>query len=1049
MTTHFKSHNLKNLANQLTGLMEDHLPEDPLQHQQIIVPNLDTSRWLKMFLAEQSGIAANLEFILPSEWQWNQVRKLYPDLPKTLPSDHEPMKWGIYEVLLESSLREKFPFLNRYITSMGEEYKQQRCLDLAGQMAWLFDQYQVYRPDMVMSWQNGRSGSGDEEWQSALWRLLDKRIKNRVDDDSKFNRAELFLNVSDSVLRGEIKFEQPLIVFNPGLIPKTIAQLFKEAGNQTDVYLFFIQPSKNTKERQNELLRSFGSESRRISVLFEDKDAETLYAYPLHTGSSDLNYIQNSIIKNEPITPKEKSEKPLEGIQVRSCHSPVREIETLHQFLIEQFEKEKSLHPDDILVVTPNLDQYRPAIHAVFGSKEKGLPQIPYHCDLQNTGEYDLNRAFLNVLSLIDSRFTYSRIVDFIAMKSVREKFGLSEPDTDRVRRWMKDNHVIWGLSPEHRADWGQPAETLQTWSEALKRGWLGQWIDVGEDRLLNNTLLFNEVNSTSEKEVWASFSKFLNALEEIRKQSKVSRTCKGWCDFAMRWMENLFVDDALVSREGIELKKILDSMKESCTLVKFEGAIGFAELSSVLRTALEKKSTGSSSANFNRGVVFSSMVPVRSIPAKIIALIGLNEETFPRKPSAPEFDLMAQKPALHDRNRKEEDRNLFLESMLAAKNIHYCSYVGQSPVDNETIPPSPILGDWIDILAKYAGMKSDQIVKKEPLSGYSPTLFQTRRNYSRTYYNTAKSISGGTGKVSGLRTTGPLTQPEEDDSIYINQFVRFFGNPVQWFLKNRFDARLYEPETDKEEFELDSLEKHILFQRVFGWVQRKLSQQQMEKMLMQSGALPTGWAGQKELREMIQNVHVGINKLDHHSLEPAIIQKDLSFQIGDIRFEGDLITYSKTHFLEISPSSMSGKLALQTWIRHLLLSVFDGANGESYLLCEMKEGKPKLFRFKAVSNAEKLLEPFVKLYKMGISEPQQFFPKTVYTFVEEQIKGSSKAMNKARKEFEGGYKTYGERENKYISILMGEDANFHDEFVGEPYRVLMQIMTENMEEVK
>lgn len=217
----------------------------------------------------------------------------------------------------------------------------------------------------------------------------------------------------------------------------------------------------------------------------------------------------------------------------------------------------------------------------------------------------------------------------------------------------------------------------------------------------------------------------------------------------------------------------------------------------------------------------------------------------------------------------------------------------------------------------------------------------------------------------------------------------------------------------------------------------------------MHSGALPTGWAGQKELREIIQNVHVGINKLDHHGLEPAIIQKDLSFQIGDIRFEGELITYSKTHFLEISPSSMSGKLALQTWIRHLLLSVFDGANSESYLLCEMKKGKPKLFRFKAVSNEEKLLEPFVKLYKVGFSEPQKFFPKTVYTFVEEQIKGSSKAMNKARKEFEGGYKTYGERENKYISILMGEDANFHDEFVGEPYRVLMQKMTENMEEVK
>lgn len=1049
MITHYKSHSLSILAEQLANIMDENLPEDPLMMRQVIVPNLDTSRWLKLNLAERNGMAANIEFILPSDWQWRQVRKLMPELPKNLPSDQGPMKWAIFELLLDQATRKKFGILDSYISSQGDEYIEQRALSIANQMAWLFDQYQVYRPELIIAWQNGRKGEGDEKWQSALWKLFDKTIKNRVGDHAKFNRAELFLKISEAVKNGDIEFDQPLYMFNPGLIPKSIVELFKEAGKRTDSTLFQIQPSKQADQFQNELLQSFGDEAARTSTLWKGDDTDEQSRFSSITLSSDLDHIRDSIIRNEPLTIHQYSVKTLEGIHVRSCHSPVREIETLHQFLIEQFEKDETLHPDDVLVVTPNLENYRSAIHAVFGSTDEGVPQIPYHCDNQGSGEYALQRSFLKLLSLIDSRFTFSEVMDFLAMKSVRDKFGLSEPDADMIRGWMKDNHVVWGLDAEHRTDWEQPAESLQTWHEALKRGWLGQWVDSGEDRLLNNTLLFAGVHTTNQKKIWSSFSKFLSLMGEYSKLAQNHRSCAQWCEVLKHWIESLFSEHARSSHEGIKLKNILDTMEESCNLVKFEGYISFTEFRSELISAVEKKSIGSSSANFNRGIVFSSMVPVRSIPAKIIALIGLNEETFPRKPSAPEFDLIAQKPANHDRNRKEEDRNLFLESILAAKNIHYCSYIGQSSIDNETIPPSPILGEWVDILAGYTGVDPDEIIKKEPLNGFSISQFQSKESYSQAYFKTAQSIVKDGNKTDGLRLSGKLPVPDEDETINISDFVRFFGSPVQWFVGNRFNARLLEPEADKDEFEMDSLEEHILFQRVFGWVQKGLTQPQMEKILEQSGALPSGWAGQRQLQEIIQHVYTSINLLKDHNFEPEITQVDFSFQVEDVLFEGALTSYSKNHLLDITPSSMSGKLALQAWLKHLIRSVQHNDQNISYLCCELKKGDPKLFQFQAVSEPKSMLRPFVELYKSGRTKPLHFFPKTIYAFWEEEKKGSEKAFQKAAEKFEGGFNTYGERENEYIKVLMGEDVEFRDEFVEENFLELIREMAKHMESLK
>ena len=99
-----------------------------------------------------------------------------------------------------------------------------------------------------------------------------------------------------------------------------------------------------------------------------------------------------------------------------------------------------------------------------------------------------------------------------------------------------------------------------------------------------------------------------------------------------------------------------------------------------VLERLTEKLNETRGAKGFISGrVTFCAMLPMRSIPFKVICIIGLNENTFPRQKSSLEFDLMAKHPVKGDRNNRDSDRYLFLETLISAKERLILSYVGQS----------------------------------------------------------------------------------------------------------------------------------------------------------------------------------------------------------------------------------------------------------------------------------------------------------------------------------------------------------------------------------
>lgn len=1042
-----RSHNLNTLASALSEKLVETAPDDPFVSQKIIVPNLDTARWFKLFAADQNGIAANLECMLPAEWLWRQTRKIYPDLPGLLQSDLQPMKWSLFELLSDPEAREKFQILNRYIESQPQERREQAAFQLAGQIASVFDGYLVYRPEMVLRWQKGHSEKGDEKWQSELWRMLNKSWKKSGEDSQK-NRAELYAEVTKALSEKKLESEDALYILNPGLLPLPLVKMLEKTALQSDVFFYQIRLSKSGRENVNELAQVFGRESESIDNVINYLDSdEVLNLYPQISKKSALHRVQGEIVEGVPVSKFPEMKDGIQGIEVRSCHSSLREIEVLHQFLLEMFEEDESLHPDDVLVVTPDLETYRPYIKAVFDQAEEGRPHIPYHAGYSSrSSDTGIERSLLRLLSVIDSRFEFSDVIDHFMMKPVRQTFGVSESDCNKLKRWIEENHVVWGLNAEHRKEFGQPAEELQTWNSAVRRGWYGNLFGGEEGDSLDDLLLYQSIRTANDQAVWASFSNYMYRLDTMRKEIKRKKTCPDWSEWLSNKMDSLF--DA-ASFEGVEaqsIRRIIGQISEQSEVAACRQEISFSLFKSELTSMLDRHKA--SGALFTNGVTFSSMVPVRSIPFKIIALIGLNESSFPRKQVTPDFDLMAQNPLPGERNRKNEDRNLFLESVMAARDVHYCSYIGQSPVDNETIPPSTIVGEWVDVLSKASGMEAENIIKKEALSGFSPTNFESGKNYSGVYLQTAQTMLDDEDSTSGLKLDQEIPLEESAEPIQLDDMVRFYSNPIQWFLRKRFDISLREMDEEKDEFQLDHLEKHILFQRVFGWVLDGKSDQKIQKYLVQSGAVPVGWPGQQKVLELKGNVRSAISVLNQMNIRPKLDQYPISISVDEDRIEGSLTSYSDHQFVDINPSKFSGKIAIHSWIRHLcgeLSGHFEAGN--SILFCDLKGGDPKKKVFKPVHNSAEILAELIHFYRDGLTHPQTFFPKTLYAFEERERDGKPDGYSKAASKFNTDDFSFGENHDLSIKTLLGESIEFQKEFVTDQYRHFFQQMMDHMEE--
>ena len=409
------------------------------------------------------------------------------------------------------------------------------------------------------------------------------------------------------------------------------------------------------------------------------------------------------------------------SVQVHRCHGPARQVQVLREVLLGLLEDDPGLEPRDILVMCPDIDNYAPLISAAFGLGDVVEGGHPAHRLRVQLADRSLSRTnpLLGVASqLLDvagSRATASAVLDLAQSAPVRRRFGFVDDDLDTMADWVRESGVRWGFDAEHRQPFG--VRYLQnTWRFGLDRVLTGVAMSDDSQGWLGTALPLDDVGSNG-VELAGRFSEYADRLVAATDRLTGTRPLAEWLDgLALGVAE-------LTGVERADQWQVGQVQRELARVAVDAGERGASPLRLTdVRAMLDDHLAGRPTrANFRAGsLTVCTMVPMRSVPHRVVCLLGLDDGVFPRQRSVDGDDVLARTPVTGERDVRSEDRQLLLDAIGAATDKLVVTYTGADPHSGQDRPPAVPLGELLDALDRTteALVRSD-IVVKHPLQGF------------------------------------------------------------------------------------------------------------------------------------------------------------------------------------------------------------------------------------------------------------------------------------------------------------------------------------------
>ncbi|HOJ43095.1 MAG TPA: exodeoxyribonuclease V subunit gamma, partial [Syntrophorhabdaceae bacterium] len=859
----YHSNRLEKLVDALASILNTPL-SSPFKTEIIVVESKGMERWLSMRLAERFGIWTNCEFPFLDNFVWKMFKCVLKEVPDIELFSPHIMSWRIMELLKALNHRLEFEEIKRYI---HEDETQLKTFQLSEQIANVFDRYTVYRPDMVYKW-NTEDTHTPDGWQKTLFQHLIKGNEEK-------NRVSILYSFLEKIERYPIEKEEELperiTIFGISALPDFYLSVVKAISQKIDVHIFFLNPTykfwgdivpekiKRKKadfsiyyETGNSLLASMGKMGKDFfNTIIEQTDEEyDLFEEPrVHNLLTAIQYdIYHLVERGKDLDKTLLSQEDL-SIQIHSCHSPLREIEILHNNLLFLFEKWDDLKPKDICVMTPDIEAYAPFISAVFEGQQRENERIPYSiADRKTLKESPVVNLFLKILDLLKSRFYASDIMDILDDMLIKEKFKLNESDLTLVQSWLIDTNIRWGIDGYHREKIGAPNFKENSWQAGIERLLLGYAMFTKGGELFMGILPYNEMEGDS-VDTLEKLLDFLCPLFDFSKKVSEPLHLDAWADLLDDILNTFITVNDETERHIQLIRETIQKLKKIRQSCSIETPVSFHIILHYLkgRLNIREYTTGF----ITKGVTFCEMLPMRSIPFKVIALIGMNNDAYPRESRPLGFDLIARYPKRGDRSLRDEDRYIFLEAILSARLCLYISYIGQSIKDNSEIPPSVVVSELIDYIEKgfYHPERRpvEIILKKHPLQPFSPKYFQKESviyNYSLEDYIAAqKRLEAKYPPKPFMDKVLKDTYPEVTH-ITNSELKRFFYHPAKYFFNNRLGIFLNETEQiidDNEPIELKALEEFQIKKRLIEHLAASGDLDTIKKTISAEGILPHG----------------------------------------------------------------------------------------------------------------------------------------------------------------------------------------------------------------
>ncbi|MEN6473794.1 MAG: exodeoxyribonuclease V subunit gamma [Syntrophaceae bacterium] len=1027
LNIHF-SNRLEVLAHELARMIA-HPLSSAFAPETIVVQSKGMEYWLSMRLAENFGICANTVFPFPNAFIDDTFQRVL-GLSQPLRFDKEALVWQIMGRLPKLLDSRAFGVLDNYLK--GDE-QGVKLFQLARGVADAYDQYLIYRPEMVLGWEQGRlanSADPDEAWQAELWRNLavgehKARLKNRF--LSELGRAR--------------NLPERISVFGLSTLPRYHIEILHALSRRLDVHMFLLNPSREawfhlySEPEQarisagydgdiedlhlvegNRLLASLGRQGREFLNLIYGYDPQD-HDLSLEGGDDTLLHALQADILNLQEGPARSLDKADDSIRIHVCHSPMREIEVLKDNLLALFESEPNLKPEDIIVMTPEISVYAPYIEAVFAADREH--PIPYRIADLPALSTALGDAFLAVLGLGQGRLKASEVAALLDYAVVRNRFGLAESDLATLQDWIEAVGIRWGLDGPDKVRLDLPACEENTWRAGLDRLILGYALPGGGERLFAGILPYDEIEGDNTR-VLGAFLDFMTKVFAYATSLAESRPLPDWSALLERLLDDMLcADDAPRDFSLLRgtIRRLADTPAADVT-------IGPDVVREYLQANLRQPSEG---RFLSGGVTFCSLLPMRSIPFTVVCLLGMNGDAYPREQIHKGFDLMVKKPRLGDRSRREDDRYLFLEALLSARAKLWIWYVGLSLRDNTPIPPAVLLSELIDYLEERftvpSGSVAGAITTQHRLQAFSPAYFTPGAalfSYSLSDCRAAQRLT----EVEPDRAFAQERLPEPGPdwrNITAPDLERFFISPVKFFLKERLRIRLDQDTLviqDREVFALDALSQYQLKQRLAEALLKGKPSSPYD-LFKASGLLPHGNLGQAAYENLLGQTLPFVERVAAKTGGAMPEDLAIDLEIDGFRITGRMALYPAGQ-VYYRTARLKARDYVRAWIRHLLV------NATRPLTPSVCLGTDKGIAYRGLDDAGKFLARILALYWQGLSRPLHLFPESSWRYAETKRKDGEDALKAARNVWEGyAPRLAGERAEAYHQLYPGE----HDAF--------------------
>ena len=1049
----FTSNRLEILADHLARVLQESLPS-PFDQEIIVVQSKGMERWICLQLAERHGICSNCRFPFPNTFVHEIFQSVLRNLPSPSLFDPEVMTWRVMKALPSLVEQPAFETLRIYLESGRSDLKR---FQLSQRIADLFDQYLLFRPEMMFQWQKGKAG----HWQALLWRKL-------VEGHEHEHRASLAKELFSTLGR----YSDPLpglpkriAVFGISALPRFHVEVFASLSGVAQVNLFLMNPSKEYwgdilgtwemkkkvlseetvseeelhMEKGNSLLASMGALGRDFFDMIQEFQVEEASSYEEPEEGNLLTSIQLDVLNLQERAKKKKISPEDFSIQIHSCHSPMREVDVLRDQLLRMFEEDPGLLPKDILVMMPKVETYAPYIQAVFDTPQEDARRIPFSiADRSIRSEGGIGETFLNLLDLPGSRFGVTQVLNLLECEALRRKFGFSDEDLETVRKWISETRICWGIDEHHKTDLDLPPFPQNTWRSGLDRLLLGFAIPGREERLFYGILPYDPIEG-GETRILGSLVEFAEQLFKRAASLGQERTLEVWQTELAGLLDDFFERGEEAEREVQVIRRMLDELVKTGATSLFEEKIPLGVVRSYLEQRLDQ--TGFGLGFMTGGVTFCAMLPMRSIPFSVICLLGMDGEAYPRQSKPLGFDYMARYPRRGDRSRRNDDRYLFLETILSARERLYISYVGQSIQDNSGMPPSVLVSELIDYVEQSfeipGGNIREHLQTRHRLQSFSPEYFKNHQKlftYSEENHEIARTMLAGRKEPGAFLGTG-LSEPDETwRQVDLHGLCAFFSNPTKFLLNRRLGIYLEERFSlaeDREPFAVQTLEQYLLEESM---LRRRLQGRRLKDDLgfaVASGRLPHGPVGQCIYEGLSPGVEHFAEDLSPLLGKNALETLDFQMDVGGFTLTGSLDHVFKENMVRFRYARLKGKDLIVTWIYHLVLNcvraegyprqtLLAGLTGKS-----STERKRLFYEYAPLDEGEEILEGLLKQYWEGLREPLHFFPESSWEYAEARLtreRPLEAALERARKAWAGSEWNRGEVDDPHYQLCFGKE---------------------------